>query len=159
MARVTVEDCLKNVENRFDLVLKGAERARKLELGAADATVPLDNDKPTVIALREIAAGNDITNERVEVEVEDASLVEEEVVEIDLAQNSTEFSLEDELKSEFAEHFKDFADFGLADDSDDSTESKAEVETDIEIESAQDTQASEPAEQQDDEENTDSDKE
>lgn len=55
MARVTVEDCLKNVENRFDLVIKAAERAHALELGAADAKVPLDNDKPTVIALREIA--------------------------------------------------------------------------------------------------------
>lgn len=55
MARITVEDCLKNVENRFDLVLKAAERAHALELGAADAKVPLDNDKPTVLALREIA--------------------------------------------------------------------------------------------------------
>lgn len=60
MARVTVEDCLKNVENRFDLVLKAAKRAHSLELGAADALVPLDNDKPTVVALREIALGLDL---------------------------------------------------------------------------------------------------
>lgn len=57
MARVTVEDCLEHVENRFDLVLKAAERAHNLELGAADPIVEKDNDKPTVIALREIAAG------------------------------------------------------------------------------------------------------
>jgi DNA-directed RNA polymerase subunit omega len=57
MARVTVEDCLKNVENRFDLVLKAAERAHQLEMGASDAKVAIDNDKPTVVALREIAEG------------------------------------------------------------------------------------------------------
>jgi len=65
MARVTVEDCLKNVDNRFDLVLKAAERAHLLEMGAADPHVPTDNDKPTVIALREIAGGFDITQTRV----------------------------------------------------------------------------------------------
>jgi len=65
MARVTVEDCLKNVDNRFDLVIKAAKRAHLLELGAADPTVPVDNDKPTVVALREIAAGHDITKTRV----------------------------------------------------------------------------------------------
>lgn len=65
MARITVEDCLKNVNNRFDLVLKAAARAHALELGAVDPLVPKDNDKPTVIALREIAAGFDISEETV----------------------------------------------------------------------------------------------
>ena len=60
MARVTVEDCLEKVENRFKLVLIAAERAHQLEMGSADPLVPEDNDKPTVIALREIAAGFDI---------------------------------------------------------------------------------------------------
>lgn len=63
MARVTVEDCLEYLENRFDLVLKAAKRAHLLELGVAESMVPMDNDKPTVIALREIAAGYDITQE------------------------------------------------------------------------------------------------
>ena len=54
MARLTVEDCLDNVENRFDLVLVAAQRARQLAMGA-EPLVPEDNDKPTVIALREIA--------------------------------------------------------------------------------------------------------
>lgn len=58
MARITVEDCLENVENRFHLVLLAAKRARQLMRGSADPTVPWENDKPTVVALREIAAGH-----------------------------------------------------------------------------------------------------
>jgi len=56
MARVTVEDCLDNVDNRFELVLLAARRARQISLGAEPMVEP-DNDKPTVIALREIADG------------------------------------------------------------------------------------------------------
>jgi DNA-directed RNA polymerase, omega subunit len=56
MARVTVEDCLPNVGNRFDLVLVASRRARQLALGA-QPLVEAENDKPTVIALREIAEG------------------------------------------------------------------------------------------------------
>ena len=54
MARLTVEDCLENVENRFELVRIASKRARQLAMGA-DALVSIDNDKPTVLALREIA--------------------------------------------------------------------------------------------------------
>jgi len=57
VARVTVEDCLDNVENRFELVLLAAKRARQLERGTAEAKVDWENDKATVVALREIAAG------------------------------------------------------------------------------------------------------
>mgnify|MGYP003321624201 FL=1 len=56
MARITVEDCLENVENRFELVLVAARRTRQLHLGH-DPLVPEDRDKHTVIALREIAEG------------------------------------------------------------------------------------------------------
>lgn len=56
MARITVEDCLDKVENRFQLVLVAAKRARQLAGGSAPL-VDLENDKPTVVALREIAAG------------------------------------------------------------------------------------------------------
>lgn len=56
MARVTVEDCLKNVKNRFELVLIAAKRARQLMRGK-EPKVDWDNDKSTVVALREIAAG------------------------------------------------------------------------------------------------------
>jgi DNA-directed RNA polymerase subunit omega len=57
LARITVEDCLAFVENRFELVLIGAKRARQLAMTAVEPRVPWDNDKPTVVALREIAAG------------------------------------------------------------------------------------------------------
>lgn len=57
MARVTVEDCLQNVDNLFNLVLLAAQRARRIANGA-EPTVPWENDKATVVALREIAAGN-----------------------------------------------------------------------------------------------------
>ncbi len=58
MARITVEDCLENVDNRFELVLVAAKRARQLMRGSVDPTVPWENDKATVVALREIAAGH-----------------------------------------------------------------------------------------------------
>jgi DNA-directed RNA polymerase subunit omega len=56
MARITVEDCLGNVENIFELVMVAAKRARRLANGAP-AQLDWENDKPTVLALREIAAG------------------------------------------------------------------------------------------------------
>jgi DNA-directed RNA polymerase subunit omega len=56
MARVTVEDCLKNVDNRFQLVLVASKRARQLSRHPEDAKIPWENDKCTVVALREIAA-------------------------------------------------------------------------------------------------------
>ena len=61
MARVTVEDCLSNVDNRFQRVLEAAKRARQLVRGS-DPYLSWDNDKPTVLALREIAHG-DVTRE------------------------------------------------------------------------------------------------
>jgi DNA-directed RNA polymerase subunit omega len=68
MARVTVEDCLENVDNRFQLVLVAAKRARQLSIHPEDAKVSWENDKATVVALREIAAG-DITREYLKVPV------------------------------------------------------------------------------------------
>ena len=57
MARVTVEDCLEHIENRFKLVMISSQRARQLARGSRDALLPWENDKPTVMALREIATG------------------------------------------------------------------------------------------------------
>tara|TARA_B100002052_G_scaffold83887_1_gene77031 strand:+ start:4605 stop:4862 length:258 start_codon:yes stop_codon:yes gene_type:complete len=57
MARITVEDCLEKVESRFDLVLKAANRARDLISTSAEPLIETENDKPTIIALREIADG------------------------------------------------------------------------------------------------------
>ena len=57
MPRITVDDCLEKVESRFALVLKAAERARDLISTSAEPLVDPENDKPTIIALREIADG------------------------------------------------------------------------------------------------------
>lgn len=56
MARVTVEDCLNHVENRFELVMLATKRARQIAMQGAEPLVHEDNDKATVIALREIAS-------------------------------------------------------------------------------------------------------
>ena len=77
MARITVEDCLDNIDNRFELVLTATKRARQIGHGA-DPLVEEENDKPTVIALREIAEGH-IDAERVDViqaEIEAAEVFE-----------------------------------------------------------------------------------
>jgi len=79
MARVTVEDCLENVENRFELVQLASRRARQIAMGK-EPLVERENDKPTVIALREIAEGlidNDILNEAEA--VEEAQQIDAEV--------------------------------------------------------------------------------
>jgi DNA-directed RNA polymerase subunit omega len=57
MARVTVEDCLDNVENRFELVMLATKRSRQIATGGKEPKLAWENDKPTVVALREIAAG------------------------------------------------------------------------------------------------------
>ncbi len=57
MARITVEDCLDHVDNRFELVMVGSKRARQLAVEGRTALVDEENDKPTVIALREIEQG------------------------------------------------------------------------------------------------------
>lgn len=57
MARITVEDCLDHVDNRFELVMVSSKRARQLALGSKEPLLPWENDKPTVMALREIEEG------------------------------------------------------------------------------------------------------
>ncbi|ADD79104.1 MULTISPECIES: DNA-directed RNA polymerase subunit omega [Pantoea] len=66
MARVTVQDAVEKVGNRFDLVLVAARRARQMQVGGKDPLVPEENDKPTVIALREIEEGL-VTNQILDV--------------------------------------------------------------------------------------------
>ena len=71
MARVTVEDCLENVDNRFELVMVSSKRARQIATEGKEPMVAIENDKPTVLALREIAEGlvtADILTEKVQVE-------------------------------------------------------------------------------------------
>ncbi len=84
MARITVEDCLEKIDNRFELVLTATKRARQISHGA-EPLLEEENDKPTVIALREIAAGL-ITTESVEIlqaEIEAAEVFDMNRVEDD----------------------------------------------------------------------------
>lgn len=69
MARLTVEDCLKHIDNRFNLVLEASRRARQIANGAEPA-VAWDNDKSTVVALREIAEGQLDMADKFEAEME-----------------------------------------------------------------------------------------
>ncbi len=72
MARITVEDCLDKVDNRFELIMVASKRARQIATGGHTAVVPIEGDKPTVIALREIeqdlvtVAGIEKTEEEVD---------------------------------------------------------------------------------------------
>ena len=77
MARVTVEDCLENVANRFELVMVASKRARQMATGGKDPLVQEESDKPTVIALREIAEGlvtPEILTREDEIEAEEESM-------------------------------------------------------------------------------------
>lgn len=75
MARITVEDCLDKVDNRFELVMVSSKRARQLQIEGKEPMLPVDNDKPTVIALREIAEG--LVNAEILVEKPSVDLEEE----------------------------------------------------------------------------------
>jgi DNA-directed RNA polymerase subunit omega len=100
MARLTVEDCLDNVVNRFELVLIASQRARQLAMGA-EALVPEDNDKPTVIALREIA--ENLINKEILAAAEETSMDDiEAMIEGDLSvelENSFKMDLSVEGKT------------------------------------------------------------
>ena len=89
MARITVEDCLDNLNNRFDLVLLATKRARQLAEGV-EPLLPVDNDKPTVVALREIADG----------------LIDSRNVEPEPVEEEPELSLEQALAEELAAESK-----------------------------------------------------
>ncbi len=93
MARITVEDCLEHVENRFDLVLLAARRARQIAQGA-DPLVPPENDKPTVLALREIAE-NLITSSSMD-EMEAKAEIEKISTDDDLIRQIAQASMQSE---------------------------------------------------------------
>jgi DNA-directed RNA polymerase subunit omega len=84
MARVTVEDCMDYVDNRFDLVLLATKRARQLVNGV-EPLLPWENDKPTVMALREIAEGL-ISHKDTDEKAPDADLVlDDTIMDIDIS--------------------------------------------------------------------------
>ena len=81
MARITVEDCLEKVDNRFHLVRVASKRARQL-MNGKEPTLEWDNDKATVLALREIAAGNiteEMLNEKPIINDEDSIFEQDEI--------------------------------------------------------------------------------
>ena len=91
MARITVEDCLEHIENRFDLVLLATRRARQIAQGA-DPLVPAENDKPTVIALREIA--ENLISETAMDEMEAQAEIEKIATDDDLIRQIAQASME-----------------------------------------------------------------
>ncbi len=124
MARVTVEDCIEEVPNRFELVVLTSERARNISSGAP-LTIDRNNDKNPVVALREIAAGNidiqklrdsqianlqknnkidDITDENLYAENQDAVSLEADYSE---AEEDSVFSPDDEIGFEIGLDFSD----------------------------------------------------
>ena len=89
MARLTVEDCLDHVDNRFELVLVAAKRARQLSMGA-EPLVELENDKPTVLALREIAENKinkSVLNEEVVPQDDIEAMIEGELLQSSMSMN------------------------------------------------------------------------
>ena len=82
MARITVEDCLDKVDNRFELVMVSSKRARQIQIEGKEPMLPVDNDKPTVLALREIADGlvdASILTEKPSVDLEEEFATESEL--------------------------------------------------------------------------------
>ena len=77
MARITVEDALEKIESRYDLIVLAAKRARQLAIGGRKATLDWEDDKPTVMALREIEAGTVTTDNINELTVDISDLEEE----------------------------------------------------------------------------------
>ena len=112
MARVTVEDCLDKVENRFELVLVAAKRAHQLNSGGYRTTLDVGKDKPTVLALREIEAGlidasilteeyameEELNAQDKFLEQEKMSEVKEELSEVTLDTKSDDIVIEEESK-------------------------------------------------------------
>jgi DNA-directed RNA polymerase subunit omega len=111
MARITVEDCLENVPNRFDLVMIASKRARQIQTGGKSPMISEDKDKPAVLALREVAANlvsYDILNEiefkddTAQIEKE-ADVIQREEAELSDAMDATGIADQDAIDAELRE--------------------------------------------------------
>jgi len=124
MARVTVEDCLEKINNRFDLVMVASRRARQLQTGGKDPLVPNQNDKPTVMALREIAAGLIGRSILDEVEVRKSSDEElSELVQADaLRKSRQDLSITEAMDADLIEEDEEVVTKIKSDDDDEETE-------------------------------------
>lgn len=124
MARVTVEDCLENVDNRFELVLLAAKRARQLSRGFVESLVPANGDKPTVIALREIAERG----------IDKSILDQKEPLKVVVDDNMSEISEEIIAETQQTENDAEEDETDSIGDSDDEGGSDEESEEDIDAE-------------------------
>ena len=134
MARITVEDCIDKFTSRFELVLVASNRARKLHSGE-NPTVDRDNDKNTVIALREIAqetiTQDQLKNDLIE-EYQTVSIAEDELTsEENLIEDNNETQDEENLETN-SDHIDNRLDAETEIDSNAETETQAEIETEIE---------------------------
>jgi DNA-directed RNA polymerase subunit omega len=118
MARITVEDCLDKVANRFELVMIASKRSRQLQIEGKDPMLPVDNDKPTVIALREIAEG--LVNDQILIEKPTVDLEESFSEASELA--AVEAEAEDGLEASAAETEEVAEDAASADEKPDTDE-------------------------------------
>ena len=114
MARITVEDCIDKFDSRFELALVASNRARKLHSGE-EATVEKNNDKNSVIALREIAEETISADEFKESLVEEYQVIspideEELAIEFDKEESLNDESIEDSVESESTEKLEDIKD-------------------------------------------------
>ena len=121
MARITVEDCIDKFPSRFELVLVASQRARKLYSGE-NPTVEKDNDKNTVIALREIADSTLTVNEMKENLIQEFQTVtlsdeEEEILELEFANNQNNEIENTESQSYIAEVEEEIKEFVSSEDS------------------------------------------
>ena len=138
MARITVEDCIDKFPSRFELVLVASQRARKLHSGE-DPTVETDNDKNTVIALREIADSTLTTDEMKENLIQEYQTVtlsdeEDEVFELESSNETTNKNEESKTSvSDVEEEMKE-----LVSSEDSEIEEQYEIRDDIEVNTVSD---------------------
>lgn len=135
MARITVEDCLKEVENRFEMVMTASKRARALMMDGATPAVEERNDKATVVALREIAAGIIVTeaDQALEATTEALAQLEETAAPIENISDTADIdeaalaSLTAELAEELTGASEaDTAKMGVSEDSQDDESAQSE---------------------------------
>ena len=142
MARITVEDCIDKFPSRFELVLVASNRARKLHSGE-EPTVEIDNDKNTVIALREIAeetiTSEQLKNDLIE-EYQTVSIAEDELTsEENLIEDNNENQDEENLETNSGQ-IDNKLDAETEIDSNAETETQTEIETEIESNAETETQ-------------------
>lgn len=139
MARITVEDCIDKFDSRFELVLVASNRARKLYSGE-EPTVERDNDKNTVIALREIAdetISAEVFKQDLVEEYQSVSPIDEEELALEFNEENTDDEAESEKPSEVSQE-TDETDISEVDNEDNSeTNDDAESENTAEIEADQ----------------------